>query len=56
MFLFFEPLELFDQIQLEFDRNSRREFERDVLVCVSPAVASGLGYDADGAGFFNPLL
>jgi hypothetical protein len=37
-----EPLEFLDEIQLELDGDPRRELERDVLVRVGAAVASGL--------------
>ena len=34
----------------------RGEFERDILVCVSPSIASGLGDDTFGVGLFHPLF
>lgn len=42
--------------ELELDRHPGGEFEGDVLVGKGAAVAAGLGPDANGAGFLNPLL
>ena len=55
-FLFLEPLELLDQVELELDGYPGRELEGDVLMGEGTAVAAGFGNDADGVRFFDPLL
>ena len=50
------PLELFQQVQLELRGYPRGELERDILVCVSSSIASGLGDDTFGVGLFHPLF
>ena len=51
-----EPLELFDEVKLEFDRDPRGELQGDVQMGVGASVAPGLGLDASGARALNPLL
>lgn len=36
-----QPLEFLDEVELELDRNPRRELKRDVLVGIRPAIAPG---------------
>ena len=56
VFVVLEPLEFLDQVNLEFSTDPHAKFKRDVLVGISAAVASRRGPQADGAGFFHPLL
>ena len=49
-----EALKLLNEIEFELYTQPGSEFKGDVLVCISAAVASGLGSNADGSGFFHP--
>ena len=55
-FLFFEPLEFFNEVELELDRYPGREFKGDVFVGKSAAVAPCLGNNANCTGAFDPLF
>jgi hypothetical protein len=55
-FLILEALEFFDEIKLEFHRDPRSEFKRDVLVGIGPAVPSGFCPDATGVCHLDPLF
>ena len=57
LFLFLEPLKLFDEIQLEFCRDPARKLEGNILMRVNTAVVATAGNGhADGARLFDPLL
>jgi hypothetical protein len=56
VFLVLEALEFLDEVELELDRDPGGEFEGDVLVGVSAAVAPCLGDQADGTGALVPLF
>lgn len=56
LFLFFQPLELFDDIQLEFYGNPARKFERNILMSIGSSVTPRFGNDTDGIGRIDPLL
>ncbi len=53
---FLEPLKLFDEVELELNRDPRGELQSDIQVGIGAAVAPGFGLDAGGAGAFDPLL
>jgi len=53
---FLEPLKLFDEVELELDRDPRGELQGDVQMGISAAVAPGLGLDAGGPRALDPLL
>lgn len=55
-FLILEALEFLDEIQLEFHRDPRSEFKRNILVGKGPAVPSGFSLDATGVRHPDPLF
>ena len=56
LFLFFQPLELFDDLQLEFYGNPARKLERNILVGIGSSVTPRFGNDADCVRRIDPLL
>ena len=56
LLLHLKPLKLFDEVQLELDRDPRGELKGNVLVGERPAVAAGLGCDANRSRSLDPLL
>ena len=46
----------YTHLQLELRGYPRGKLERDILVRVSPSIASGLGDDTFGVGLFHPLF
>jgi hypothetical protein len=49
-FHFLQPLELLDEVNLEFRADPHVEFKSDVLVGVSAAIAPRFGNKTDGIG------
>jgi len=55
-FVLLEPLEFLDEIDLEFRADPHTELKRDVFVRKRAAISSGGRFEADGIGFFHPIL
>ena len=49
-------MEFLDEVELELDGNPGGEFKGDVLVGISPTVASSFRNKTDGPGAFEPLF
>ena len=56
LFLLFQSLEFPNQINLEFGTDPRGKFKCNILMGVSTAIASCLGYDSDSVRFLHPLF
>ena len=56
VFVVFEALEFFDEVDFELRADPHAEFEGDILVCISAAVSAGARLESDRSGFLNPFL
>ena len=55
-FVLLEALEFLDEVDFEFGADPHAELERNVAMGECAAVASGARAEADGRGFFDPIL
>lgn len=56
LFLRFKSLELLDYIQFKLNGNPTCKFERNILMGIGTAIASGFGNPTNGICYLNPFL